>query len=52
MDERYEAMIKNANSMEAVREKCNNEGEGWKMLSKLLWNLVLMLLKIVFRVFR
>ena len=30
MDERYEAMIKNANSMEAVREKCNNEGEGLK----------------------
>ena len=30
MDERYEAMIKNANSMEAIREKCNNEGEGLK----------------------
>ena len=30
MDERYEAMIKNANSMETVREKCNNEGEGLK----------------------
>ena len=30
MGERSEAMIKNANSMEAVREKCNNEGERLK----------------------